>query len=105
MVKRKARMPIKDILFALVGEPDPAAIAAIDKCVALAGNIGAKVTAMAVEEDILVRPKVTISGNLDDAAVIEWRDQDHHRTATLLGYDVALSARGTRRCRITGRIK
>jgi nucleotide-binding universal stress UspA family protein len=64
-------MPIKDILLALVGEPDPAAIAAIDKCVALADNIGAKVTAMAVEEDILVRPKVTISGYLDDTAVTE----------------------------------
>ena len=46
-------MPIKDILLPLVGEPDAAAIAAIDKCVAVAGDIGARVTAMAVEEEIL----------------------------------------------------
>ena len=64
-------MPIKDILLPLVGEPSVAAIAAIDKCVAVAGNIGARVTAMAVEEDIPVRPKVTISDDLDNTAAVE----------------------------------
>ena len=64
-------MTIKDILLPLVGEPSVAAIAAIDKCVAVAGNIGARVTAMAVEEDILVRPKVTISDDLDNSAAVE----------------------------------
>jgi nucleotide-binding universal stress UspA family protein len=64
-------MPIKDILLPLVGEPSVAAIAAIDKCVAVAGDIGARVTAMAVEEDILVRPKVTISDDLDNTAAVE----------------------------------
>jgi nucleotide-binding universal stress UspA family protein len=64
-------MPIKDILLPLVGEPSAAAIAAIDKCVAVAGDIGARVTAMAVEEDILVRPKVTISDDLDNTAAVE----------------------------------
>jgi nucleotide-binding universal stress UspA family protein len=43
---------IKDILLPLVGEPSAAAIAAIDKCVAMAGHIGARVTALAVEEDL-----------------------------------------------------
>jgi nucleotide-binding universal stress UspA family protein len=61
-------MAIKDILLPLVGEPDAAAIAAIDKCMAVAGDYGARVTAMAVEEDILVRPKVTISSDLENAA-------------------------------------
>ena len=61
-------MPIKDILLPLVGEPSAAAIATIDKCMAMAGDIGAQVTAMAVEEDILVRPKVVISDDLDNAA-------------------------------------
>jgi nucleotide-binding universal stress UspA family protein len=42
-------MPIKDVLLPLVGEPSAAAIAAIDKCVAMAGNIGARVTAAAAE--------------------------------------------------------
>ncbi len=64
-------MTIKDILLPLVGEPSAAAIAAIDKCVAVVGDIGARVTAMAVEEDILVRPKVTISDDLDNTAAAE----------------------------------
>jgi nucleotide-binding universal stress UspA family protein len=60
-------MAIKDILLPLVGEPSAAAVAAIDKCMAMAGHIGARVTAVAVEEDILVRPKVMISADLENA--------------------------------------
>jgi nucleotide-binding universal stress UspA family protein len=60
-------MPIKDILLPLVGEPGAATTAAIEKCVAVAGDIGARVTAIAVEEDILVRPKVMISSDLENA--------------------------------------
>jgi nucleotide-binding universal stress UspA family protein len=71
MDKGERSMAIKDILLPLVGEPSPAAIAAIDKCMAVAGDIGAKVTAMAVEEDILVRPKVMISADLDNTAAAE----------------------------------
>jgi nucleotide-binding universal stress UspA family protein len=69
--RRRARMPIKDILLPLVGEPNAAAIAAIDKCVAVAGDVGARVTAVAVEEDIPVRPKVRISDDLDNSAAVE----------------------------------
>ena len=54
-------MAIRDIFLPLVGEPDATAIAAIDKCVAVAGDLGARISAMAVEEDIPVRPKVMIS--------------------------------------------
>jgi nucleotide-binding universal stress UspA family protein len=64
-------MPIRDVLLTLVGEPGAAAIAAIDKCTAVAGDIGAQVTAMAVETDIPVRPKVTISADLENAAAAE----------------------------------
>jgi nucleotide-binding universal stress UspA family protein len=60
-------MPIKDILLPLVGEPGDATIAAIDKCVALAGDLGANVSAVAVEEVVLVRPQV-ISLDLDNSA-------------------------------------
>ena len=60
-------MAIKDILLPLVGEPNAAAIAAIDKCMAVAGDFGARVTAMAVEEDLLVRPKVVISSDIENA--------------------------------------
>ena len=61
-------MAIKDIFLPLLGEPDAAAIAAIDKCVAVSGDLGARVTAMAVEEDIPVRPTVVISNDLDNTA-------------------------------------
>ena len=64
-------MAIKDVLLPLVGEPRAAAIAAIDKCMAVAGDMGARVTAMAVEEDILVRPRVTISDDLDNTTAAE----------------------------------
>jgi nucleotide-binding universal stress UspA family protein len=64
-------MEIKDIFLPLVGEPDVTAIAAIDKCVAVAGDLGARVTAMAVEEDIPVRPTVMVSNDLDNTAAIE----------------------------------
>lgn len=63
-------MAIKDILLPLVGEPDAAAIAAIDKCMAVAGDLGARVIAMAVEEDVLVRPKVVISSDLENAEAV-----------------------------------
>lgn len=64
-------MPIKDVLLPLVGEPDAAAVAAIEKCVAVAGDIGARVAAMAVETEIAVRPKVTISSDLENSAAAE----------------------------------
>jgi len=64
-------MAIKDIFLPLVGEPDAAAIAAIDKCLAVAGDLGAQVSAVAVEESISVRPKVMISNDLDNTATVE----------------------------------
>ena len=64
-------MAIKDILLPLVGEPTEAARAAVDKCVAMCGDLGARVTAIAVEEDIVVRPQVLISPELDNASVAE----------------------------------
>jgi nucleotide-binding universal stress UspA family protein len=64
-------MAIKDILLPLVGEPSTIAVAAIDKCVAVAGEIGAGVCARAVAEDVLVCPKGTISADLDNTAAAE----------------------------------
>ena len=63
-------MPIKDVLLPLVGEPTEATIAAIDKCVAVAGDLGANMCAVAVEEDVFVRPQV-ISTDLDNSAAAE----------------------------------
>jgi len=64
-------MAIKDVFLPLVGEPSPAAIAAIDKCVAVSGDFGARISALAIEQDVLVRPKVVISSDLDNATATE----------------------------------
>jgi nucleotide-binding universal stress UspA family protein len=64
-------MAIKDIFLPLVGEPDAAAIAAIDKCMAVASDLGAMVSAVAAEDNIQVRPKVMISDDLDNTATVE----------------------------------
>jgi nucleotide-binding universal stress UspA family protein len=89
-------MVIKDILLPLVGEPSPAAIAAIDKCMAVAGDIGARVTALAIEEDILVRPRVMISADLDNAAVAEAVRSVSNAQGLLSAFDAAASRYGVR---------
>ena len=89
-------MPIRDILLPLVGEPSAAAIATIDKCMAMAGDIGAQVTAMAVEEDILVRPKVLISDDLDHAEVAEAVRSVSDTQALLKAFDAAAARFGVR---------
>jgi len=63
-------MPIKDVLLPLVGEPSEQATAAIDKCVAVAGDFGARVVALAIEQDIQVRPQA-ISPDLDNTEMTE----------------------------------
>jgi nucleotide-binding universal stress UspA family protein len=99
-------MPIKDILLPLVGEPSAAAIAAIDKCVAVAGDVGAWVTAVAVEEEIVVRPKVTISDDLDNTAAAEAVRSVSNAHALLKAFDVAAIRFGVRNeqrlCRLAG---
>jgi len=93
-------MAIKDILLPLVGEPSAAAIVAIDKCVAVAGDIGAQVTAMAVEQEILVRPTVMISDDLDHAEVAEAVRSVTNAQGLLKAFDAAtvrFAVRGERR--------
>jgi nucleotide-binding universal stress UspA family protein len=53
-------MAIKDVLLPLLGNPSPGLIAAIAKCVDVAASFDAEITALAVEEDVSVRPQVTI---------------------------------------------
>ncbi len=59
-------MAIKEILLPLAGEASASAIEAIGKCVAVAGDFGARVIAVAVEEEIPVRPKVVISPDIEN---------------------------------------
>jgi nucleotide-binding universal stress UspA family protein len=63
-------MPIKEVFLPLVGEPDERMIAAIDKCVAVSGHLGARIFALAVEQDIALRPQ-TIRPDLDNAEAAE----------------------------------
>ena len=64
-------MPMKDVFLPLVGGPSEPALAAIEKCVAAAADMGVKITALAVEEDILVRPKLATLADLDGAEETE----------------------------------
>ena len=60
-------MPIRDVFLTLVGPPREPALAAIVKCVAVAGDLGARITALALEEDVFVRPKVALPDDPDFA--------------------------------------
>ena len=51
-------MPIKDVFLPLFGEPRAPTLAAIEKCVAVAADLGARITGFALEDDAFVRPKV-----------------------------------------------
>lgn len=97
-------MPIKDVLLPLVGEPDAAAIAAIDKCAAVAGDIGARVTAMAVETEVLVRPQVTISSDLENSAAAEAVRSVSNAHGLLQAFDAAANRFGVRNDQKLGRV-
>ena len=89
-------MAIKDIFLPLVGEPSAAAIAAIEKCMAIAGDIGARVTAMAVEEDISVRPKVVISSDLENMVATKAVRSASNARGLLKAFDTAATRFGVR---------
>lgn len=50
-------MPIKDVFLPLFGEPCDPTLAAIEKCVAVSSDLGARITGLALEDDVFVRPK------------------------------------------------
>jgi len=60
-------MPIKDVFLPLVGQPRGPALVAIEKCVAVAAALGARITALALEEDVFERPKVMLPIDRDSA--------------------------------------
>lgn len=60
-------MPIKDVFLPLVGQPRGSSLVAIEKCVAVAADLGARITAVALEEDVFVRPKVMLPEDPDTA--------------------------------------
>ncbi len=96
-------MPIRDILLPLFGEPDAATIAAIEKCAAVAGDIGARVTAMAVEAEVVVRPMVTISSDLENTAATEAASSVSNAHGLLQAFGVAANRFGVRNEQSLGR--
>jgi nucleotide-binding universal stress UspA family protein len=58
-------MAIKDVLLPLLGDPSPGVTSAIAKCVSVAASFDAEITALAIEEDVSVRPRVMISADLE----------------------------------------
>ncbi|TFV80630.1 universal stress protein [Bradyrhizobium frederickii] len=60
-------MPIKDVFLPLVGQPRGPALAAIEKCVAVAADLGARITALALEEEVYERPKVMLPYDRESA--------------------------------------
>lgn len=60
-------MPIKDVFLPLVGRPHGPALVAIEKCVAVAADLGARITALALEEEVFERPKMMLPYDRDSA--------------------------------------
>jgi nucleotide-binding universal stress UspA family protein len=71
---RRIAMPIKDVFLPLVGQPREPALAAIEKCVAVAADLGARITALALEDDVFVRPKVMFPADPDSAEAARPRE-------------------------------
>jgi len=67
-------MPIKDVFLPLVGQPRGPALVAIEKCVAVAADLGARITALALEDEIFVRPAVVLPADLESAEAAGARD-------------------------------
>jgi nucleotide-binding universal stress UspA family protein len=86
-------MTIRDVLLPLLGDPSPGVISAIAKCVNVASSFDAEITALAIEEDVSVRPRVMISADL------ELPDQVKNTTdaqGLLRAFDAAVAEIGTR---------
>ncbi|WP_314955823.1 universal stress protein [Bradyrhizobium cosmicum] len=62
-------MAIKDVFLPLVGQPREPALMAIEKCVAVAADLGARITALALDDDVFLRPKVMLPDDPDSAEV------------------------------------
>lgn len=67
-------MAIKDVFLPLVGQPREPALAAIEKCVAVAADLGARITALALEEEVYERPKVMLPYDREAAEASSLRE-------------------------------
>lgn len=67
-------MPIKDVFLPLIGQPRAPTLAAIEKCVAVAADLGARITGLALEDDVFVRPKVVFPDDPEPAELSVLRE-------------------------------
>jgi nucleotide-binding universal stress UspA family protein len=86
-------MAIRDVLLPLLGDPSPSVIAAIEKCVNVAANFDAEITALVVEEDVAVRPRVITSADLDLTDKVKSTTDAH---GLLEAFDAAVAEIGIR---------
>jgi nucleotide-binding universal stress UspA family protein len=95
-------MPIKDVFLPLVGEPRAPTLAAIENCVAVAANLGARITGLALEDDAFVRPKVVFP---DDPESAELKGREAGEMQQLLNaFTNAASRAGIRAQSRSGRV-
>jgi len=96
-------MLIKDVFLPLIGQPRAPVLAAIEKCVAVAADLGARITALALEEDAFVRPKVVYPDDPESAEpgpIREPGDMQH----LLSAFTNAASRSGIRARSLSGRV-
>jgi len=67
-------MPIKDVFLPLIGQPRGPALVAIEKCVTVAADLGARITALALEEEVYERPKVMLLSDHEAAEAASSRE-------------------------------
>lgn len=96
-------MPIKDVFLPLIGQPHAPTLAAIEKCVAVAADLGARMTGLALEEDVFVRPKVVFPDD-PEAAELSLAREVGDMQQLLNAFTIATSRIGIRAQSRSGRV-
>lgn len=96
-------MAIKDVFLPLVGQPSGPALAAIEKCVAVAADLGARITALSLAEDAFERPMVVVPRDPDSEEAGGSREPDDMQQL-LNAFTVAVSRANIRANSRTGKV-
>ncbi|MCP3445773.1 universal stress protein [Bradyrhizobium sp. CCGUVB14] len=96
-------MPIKDVFLPLIGQPRSSTLATIEKCVAVAADLGARITGLALEDDAFTRPKVVFPDDPEAAEFSAAREADDMQQL-LDTFTAAASRAGIRAQSRSGRV-
>ncbi|MCP3384690.1 universal stress protein [Bradyrhizobium sp. CCGUVB4N] len=96
-------MPIKDVFLPLIGQPRSSTLATIEKCVAVAADLGARITGLALEDDAFARPKVVFPDDPEAAEFSAAREADDMQQL-LDTFSTATSRAGIRAQSRSGRV-